>query len=574
MKNIFFTSLLILFVLVLIAAKNNFYKPAALPAAVEKHDIISCGFPATDVIADDNGKFITLLPGWGHYSYVITTTSDSTQIYFNQGLNFYYGYHFREALASFKEAARFDKNCAMAYWGQALAMGPYYNNYYYQMGKGVPAVLQLMNTNMAAANEKERGIIKAMQQRYSADTSNADRPQLDSSYAAAMHLLINQFADDDDIKALFIDAVMLQHKWDFWNNDGTPKNWTPELVTTCEGILKRKPLHPAALHYYIHLTEASKEPKLALRSADILKDAMPGVGHMVHMSTHMYQRNGLFAKGVTVNEEANTVNNKVNDLAPGLGIGHDRAIHVYAVQSYCALNAGMYSKGMPLYLRAKNRMMALTTEIEKDPNSQMIFMLPVMADVRMGKWNEILTYPQPDSNWKYAVILDDFAKGLAQVHNKNAVAAKQLLNHLETKMKDSLLAIRLMPFNAPVQLARIAAAILRAELYYAEGKNNDAITAFEEAVEEEDKLIYREPQEWLLPARQYLGAYLLKMKQPAAAETIYREDLIANPENGWSLLGLYQSLMAQGKKGEAVLYKDSYIEAFKDADVMPVASVY
>jgi len=64
------------------------------------------------------------------------------------------------------------------------------------------------------------------------------------------------------------------------------------------------------------------------------------------------------------------------------------------------------------------------------------------------------------------------------------------------------------------------------------------------------------------------------MKQPAAAETIYREDLIANPENGWSLLGLYQSLMAQGKKGEAVLYKDSYIEAFKDADVMPVASVY
>jgi tetratricopeptide (TPR) repeat protein len=295
---------------------------------------------------------------------------------------------------------------------------------------------------------------------------------------------------------------------------------------------------------------------------------------MVHMSTHMYQRNGLFAKGVSVNEEANTVNNKVDDLAPNLGIGQNRSIHIYAVQSYCALNAAMYSKGMPLYQRAKNRMMALTTGIEKDPYSQSVFMLPVMAEVRMGKWEEILKSPAPDSNWKYAVILDDFAKGLAQVHNKNEAAAKQLLAHLETTMQDSLLSVRLMPFNAPVQLARIAAGILRGELYYAEGKNNDAIAAFNRAVEEEDKLVYREPQEWLLPARQYLGAYLLKMKQPAAAENVYREDLIANPENGWSLLGMNQSLLAQYRKGEALLYKDSYIEAFKDADVMPVASVY
>jgi tetratricopeptide (TPR) repeat protein len=141
-------------------------------------------------------------------------------------------------------------------------------------------------------------------------------------------------------------------------------------------------------------------------------------------------------------------------------------------------------------------------------------------------------------------------------------------------MQDSLLSIRSMPFNAPVQLARIAAGILKGEIGYAEGKNAEAITAFKTAVEEEDKLIYREPQEWLLPARQYLGAYLLKMKQAAAADKVYREDLLANPNNGWSLLGLYQSLLEEGKKNEAVLYKDSYIGAFKDADVMPTASVY
>jgi hypothetical protein len=39
----------------------------------------------------------------------------------------YYSYHFVEAIASFKEAAKFDSTCAVLYWGQALAMGPDYN---------------------------------------------------------------------------------------------------------------------------------------------------------------------------------------------------------------------------------------------------------------------------------------------------------------------------------------------------------------------------------------------------------------------------------------------------------------
>ncbi len=574
MKNAFFTALLLLVVLALMSATGAFKKHATRFAVAQSHDIIACGLPVTDVVADDNGKFIPLLPGWGNHSYKVATTNDSTQIYFDQGLTFYYGYHFREALASFKEAARFDENCAMAYWGQALAMGPYYNMYYYKMGSNVPAVIKLMNSHLPDATDKEKELIKAMQQRYSTDFTNADRPQLDSSYAAALHLITKKFTTDDDIKALYVDAVMLMHKWDFWDQDGNPKSWTMDLVNTCGGILQRQPKHPAALHYYIHLTEAGRDTKIALHSADVLKDALPGIGHMVHMATHMYQRNGLFAKGVTVNEDANDANNKVDDLAPNLGAGKNKQVHIYAVQSYCALNAGMFNKGMPMYLRAKNSMLAQVADVKDDANAQGTFMLPLIAMVRMGKWEQIINSPAPDSNWKYAVVLDNFAKGLAHVHNKNNVAATQCLAKLQATLADSLLNIRNMPFNAPVQMGRIAAGILRAELYYTDGKNADAINAFNEAVTEEDNLVYREPQEWLLPVRQYLGAYLLKMKQAAAAEKVYRQDLLLNPDNGWALLGLHQSLLAQYKKGEALLYKDSYLQAFKGADNMPVASVY
>lgn len=65
-----------------------------------------------------------------------------------------------------------------------------------------------------------------------------------------------------------------------------------------------------------------------------------------------------------------------------------------------------------------------------------------------------------------------------------------------------------------------------------------AKTAFEKAVEAEDALIYDEPRDWPLPARQYLGDLLLKTGDPAGAIAVFKKDLEINPMNGWSLTGL------------------------------------
>jgi tetratricopeptide (TPR) repeat protein len=579
MRNNLFAGMLLLLAATLISAGTVFYRKSTSIETIIKKDIIACGYESDDATADENGKFIPLLPGLRQHTYTISTNSDSAQVYFDQGLNFYYSYHTTEALASFKEAARFDKSCAMAYWGQALALGPYYNSYEYKMPKSVPAALALMNSNISTVTEKEKELIKAMQQRYSLDTTNADRPYLDSSYSAALFALRNQFPNDTDIKALYIDAVMLRHKWDFWHNDGNPKPWTPELVKLCEEILSTDPANPAALHYYIHVTEASKHPEVALRSADVLKDVMPGAAHMVHMATHEYQRNGLFAKGVYVNEEANAVANRVDSIAPVLRLGKDKSVHIFHVQSYCAMNAGMYAKGMPVYLRARKRVLQINPSLQapaftKSVYAQSIYMMPVMAQVRMGKWQEILGSPAPEPSWRYTTLLDAFARGLAYVNTKNLSAAKKSLSTLEAILPDSLLNVRSMPFNKPVQCGNIAAGILKGEVLYAEGKQSEAIAAFKRAVAEEDNLIYSEPQAWLLPARQYLGYYLLKMNKAKEAETVYREDLKWNPGNGWSLLGIYNSLLAQKKTTEAAKYKTMYTSAFHDADVNPVASVF
>ncbi len=68
------------------------------------------------------------IPGAGNHKWKISTTNDSAQFYFNQGINMYYSFHIIEAMASFKKAVKFDPGCAMLYWAQALAYGPNIND--------------------------------------------------------------------------------------------------------------------------------------------------------------------------------------------------------------------------------------------------------------------------------------------------------------------------------------------------------------------------------------------------------------------------------------------------------------
>ena len=83
----------------------------------------------------------------------------------------------------------------------------------------------------------------------------------------------------------------------------------------------------------------------------------------------------------------------------------------------------------------------------------------------------------------------------------------------------------------------------------------------------EDALNYQEPPDWHLPVRQNLGAVLLEAGRADEAEAVFWEDLKKNPENGWSLFGLWQAQKAQGKKEDAAHTEVRFHKAWKDADV-------
>src|SRR5262245_16303059 len=61
------------------------------------------------------------LDGTGKVSFPVTTRSAEAQAFFDQGVGQLYGYWFFEAERSFRQAAALDPDCAMAYWGMAVA---------------------------------------------------------------------------------------------------------------------------------------------------------------------------------------------------------------------------------------------------------------------------------------------------------------------------------------------------------------------------------------------------------------------------------------------------------------------
>ena len=269
----------------------------------KKSAIISCSPDWESLEAIFEETEIPPIPGAGNYAWKITTTSDSAQFYFNQGISMYYSFHIIEAMASFKKAVKFDPESAMLYWAQALAYGPNINDLGYAASPEALASITKAVEKSMGCTEVEKLLIHAQEARYSAD-STISREILNQRYADEMKAAYRKYESNPDVASLYADALMLQHPWDLWNNDGTPKVWTPEIREVLEKLLAKTPEHPGANHYYIHVMEASPYFANALPSADRLGKLTPGLSHTVHMPSHIYLRSGHYKEGSLVNETA------------------------------------------------------------------------------------------------------------------------------------------------------------------------------------------------------------------------------------------------------------------------------
>lgn len=503
----------------------------------------------------------------GSHHRPVTTSSPLAQQYFDQGLRLLYGFNHDEARKSFEQAARLDPNCAMAYWGIALVVGPNYN---LPMD---PKHEQLAWDNVQKAlalkpkvSENERAYIDALARRYTLDPA-VDRKQLQADYARAMRDVARRFPEDLDAATLFAEAMMNLRPWDLWTKDGKPQPGTEEIIATLESVLFRNPNHPGANHYYIHATEASPNPGRALAAAARLKRLAPGAGHLVHMPAHVYIRTGRYDEAAAANVRAIEVDRAYLERAKPDGmypmIYYPHNIH------FLWVSAAMAGREKEAIEAARDLLRAapMSTAIGM-PMMEMFTPAVYFALVRFGRWEEVLAEPAPPAELPFTTGMWHYARGMAFANKGNAPAAREELAALHeiAGATPNDLQINL---NSARLLLGIAGNVLAGEVAARRGRGREAIAAFRKAVELQDQLNYDEPPAWYFPVREALGAAQLAAGRPRDAEATFRRDLELNPENPRSLYGLSKALEKQGKKTDAAVTARRFAAAWKGGGAVP-----
>jgi predicted Zn-dependent protease len=127
--------------------------------------------------------------------------------------------------------------------------------------------------------------------------------------------------------------------------------------------------------------------------------------------------------------------------------------------------------------------------------------------------------------------------------------------------------------NTGVSIMRIAPEVIAGEIALKRGDMDRAIAHFDRAVRYEDALVYQEPPDWHVPARQNLATALMAATRVAEAETVLWEDLKRNPEHGWNLSLLSKALKMQNKTADAALIDARFAKSWKGADAALTTSI-
>ncbi|MCZ6503934.1 MAG: tetratricopeptide repeat protein [Gammaproteobacteria bacterium] len=518
-----------------------------------------------------------LFDGMGSHDHEITTSEPGAQRYFDQGLVLAFAFNHAEAIRSFKAAQKLDPSCAMCYWGEALATGPNIN--VTSNGKVIMSpderldafdALQLAIARKANASVREQAYIDALQHRYNGDVTK-DREGLDQAYAKAMGRLAEKYPEDMDAAVLYAESLMNTMPWNYWKDDGDPREDTQIVISALEKVLAAQPRHPLAIHLYIHAVEASSTPGRAESAADRLAELVPGAGHLVHMPSHIYWRVGRYHDASDANiaaanvDEAYIAQCNAQGFYPALYYPHN--IHFLWAASTME---GRSQLSIESAIRVADNVNV--EQVKQFPTIEFFRTIPQLSYVRFGKWDQILAMPEPAEEFRYSHGIHHYARGIAHAAKGDLDAAKMELQQLEP-LKDSVSVRFLDTHDFPAsKLLDIANELLLGEIQFAMKNYAEATDHYETAVRTQDTLPYTEPPFWYYPARQSLGHSLLMQGKSEAAEAVYRQDLKNYPRNGWSMFGLVQALEEQQKTDEAAEVRGQFKEVWQMSDIELSAS--
>ncbi len=559
-----------------------------------------------------------------NYSFVdlISCENDETRKMFILAYGHMLNYNHEEAIACFQKCTELDPKCAMAWWGIAYCLSSNYN-WTPGLGSGHDPIQQAMKLK-DECTELEQDLIIALSKRHSAEARDAADPsvlnmgnsvELNIAFAEAMEPLYEKYNGNLDVTAIYVEALMNLKAWQLWEKNTETGEITPAddntllLVKVLEDAFESSDeakVHPALCHLYCHALELSPFPERALPAADVLRTRMPGLGHLVHMPSHIDAWVGQWKEAIDCNIAAVEADDRYVEITGNESQFYKfYRMHNHHFVVWCAMFDGQYETALKYARKAVDTLPA------GDANSGVQFMLagvipmgaiflesyvtmPWHVMIRFGKWDEILNEPLHSDKdvFPAAIATQHYARGVAYASLGMIQEAEAEQKLFKQALENPALAGRVLHNNLMYQdpsdgpcILLVNDAILDGEIEYRRqylakerGENADFTVAFNHlrrGVNLSLNLAYNEPWGQMQPVRHILGALLLEQGEVEEAEEVYRADIELWKDNMWGLLGLKLCLEARGDdSGELEQVTALFKERSSRADIIPTRTCF
>lgn len=459
-----------------------------------------------------------------------TSCNETAQRRFDRAMRYQHSFWYSASKEIFEEAFKADPECAIAYWGIALAL--LYNPHTPVPAPNLPLGLAAIEKAKAlgAKTQRERDYIDALSVMYR-DYDKIPHQARVQAYLQKMSDLAARYPDDDEAQIFY--AITLNV-----SAPAADKTYANQLkgAAILEPIFQRQPQHPGVAHYLIHLYDYPPIAPRGLPAALRYAKVAPNAPHAQHMPSHIFTRVGYWKESVAANAasvDAAKSNNEIGDQLHGQD---------YMVYAYLQLGQDKVARGVIDEIE--------TAQFGPDAFAATYARAAARARYAMERedWKAAANLAVQSSKFPHTMAVTYFARAIGAARSGDASAAKVDADKLAA-LRDNLREAKNDYWASQVDVQEQAA---RAWILDAEGKYEDALKAMSLAADAEDKTekspVTPGP---LMPARELYAVMLLDRGMTNEALAAFEATMSKEPNRYNAYIGAAKAAQAVGDNAKA-----------------------
>jgi hypothetical protein len=461
-----------------------------------------------------------------------TSCSAEAQAAIEKGVALLHSFQYKESEQTFTDAAARDKKCAMAHWGQAMAL--YHQLWDFPNDKTLKEGRKDIEKaqKLHSANAWEQSFLNAAAAFYQKKSkmSHADRIK---AYSAALQQSHDANPGDVEFSSFYALSLVSLAEEDVDSTANLKK-----AIALLDPLLQQHPDHPGVAHYMIHACDRPEFAAQGLEAARRYAAIAPDSAHALHMPSHIFVRLGLWQESITSNIAA--VSSGAHAAEMHLAESHYQT-HAMDFLSYSYLQSGQEAKAREV-IEHIDHVVGANDEVKADHRAY----LAARTSLELHRWKESANLPVPAirKNWNDVTF---WARAIGAARSGDVPGAESAVKELTELVADREKRARKSGYNVSTEKA---SDLREAEawLAFAKGKSDEALEELRAAADHQDK---NGGESVGIPAREMLADMLLELKRPAEALAEYKTVLKNSPNRFDGFLGAARAAQASGDASTA-----------------------